>query len=750
MRIAVDSMAKAHKQVTLKRWVSIGLLAMLGGAAVLYFFGRGYTGKVAEFREAPPSHLMKVATGEQDMSRQCVECHRQQFQEWLGSQHALAQRLVTADENRIFTNEKVPAGQSVVPSVAGGIPVFRDKSTAELWPARAAIGVTPLVQYLLPFPGGRLQVAPLSFDPHKQDWFDAQDPPRVPEDWSYFRNRGMTWNSQCAFCHTTDLQKNYHIATDSYSTTWSAMGISCTQCHGDMTAHLADPKNPAKNPRMAADRVVDNCASCHARREELTSRFKPGELFADHYRLTLPDQPGIYYADGQVRDEDFEYGSLLLSRMGHKGVTCMNCHNPHTGRLKLPADNNALCLSCHSAPGQNGAVVIAPETHTFHKAGTPGSRCIDCHMAQNVYMVRDPRRDHGFVSPDPQLTIELGIPNSCNRCHADKSPAWARDQVNSWYGADKMESRRAHQRARVIHRAQSGRAEFDPELLSMAKSEEIAAWRATLVALLAPWRDQSEVQKALRGWLSDPSPLVRAAAIRTMTYAGGPVDIPDAVFHDPVRFVRLEAAWRRALNGQPVPDIEELRAYIDNQSDQPAGAAKQAQWALARNDLPAAVTWARKAASWDRTSAPSQEMLAMVLYSAGDRAAARKAFATAMQLEPAQASPAFSLGLLLAEEGDLTGAIAAFEKAVAADEGFGRAWYNLGLARFQSGDTDKALEALRRAEAGMPGSGDAAYAAATILVQKGDKKAALAALDRALAQDPQHAPAKQLRSELRR
>lgn len=743
-------MPKAHKQGPIRRWFSIVLMMMLAAAAVVYFLGRGYRNKVVELPEVPSAHLMKVATGEQDLSRQCVECHQQQFHEWFASQHALAQRLVTAEEGSIFASEMVPSGQTVVPSSSGGIPVFRDKRTAELWPVRAAIGVTPLVQYLLPFPGGRLQIAPLSFDPHKQEWFDAQAPPRAPEDWSYFRNRGMNWNSQCAFCHTTDLQKNYDIATDSYSTTWSAMGISCTQCHGDMEAHMSDPKNPAKNPRVAADRIMDNCASCHARREELTGRFKPGELFDDHYRLALPDQPGIYHPDGQVLDEDFEYGSLLLSRMGHRGVTCLNCHNPHSGRLKLPADNNALCLSCHSAPGQNGAVVIAPEKHTFHKAGTAGSRCIDCHMAQNVYMVRDPRRDHGFVSPDPQLTIELGIPNSCNRCHADKSTEWARDQVNSWYGAGKMESRRARQRARVIHRAQLGGTEFDPGLLAMAKSEEIAAWRATLVALLAPWRDRSDVQEALRDWLSDSSPIVRAAAIRSMTYAGGPVDIPDTLLRDPVRFVRLEAAWRRALDGQPVPDVEELRAYVDQQSDQPTGAAKQAQWALARNDLPAAVTWARKAANWDRTSAPSQEMLAMVLYSAGDRAGARKAFEAAIRLEPPQASPAFSFGLLLAEEGDLKGAIAAFEKAVAADEGFGRAWYNLGLARFQSGGTNEALEALRRAEATMPGSGDAAYAAATILIQKGDKKAALAALERALAQDPRHVPSRQLRSELLR
>jgi len=449
-----------------------------------------------------------------------------------------------------------------------------------------------------------------------------------------------------------------------------------------------------------------------------------------------------------VLDEDFEYTSFRLSRMGHKGVSCLDCHNPHSGKLVLPVENNALCLSCHAPPGSNGAVPIVAAAHTFHAEGQPGSRCVDCHMAQTTYMVRDPRRDHGFVSPDPQLTIDVGIPNSCNRCHSDQTPEWAAEWTDRWYGKEKMESRRSRQRARVIVRAQSGPEEFDPALLDMAESEEIDAWRATLVMLLAPWSQRSDVAEALRGWLLDPSAMVRSAAVRAASSFEAPVEFPPAIVNDPARLVRIDAAWALALRRNPAANLDQITSYLANQSDQPTGALKQAQLAMAQENSPKAVAWATKAAGWDRSSAAAQEMLAMVKYSAGDIPGARAAFERAIALEPTNAQFPFSLALLLAESGDLKGSIGAFECAVKADEHFGRAWYNLGLAYSQYGDPEKALNALRQAERNSSGSPDAAFAAATIHLRQKDPAAARAALLRALQTDPTHAPSRNLLRQL--
>ena len=50
-----------------------------------------------------------------------------------------------------------------------------------------------------------------------------------------------------------------------------------------------------------------------------------------------------------------------------------------------------------------------------------------------TYMQVDPRRDHSFRVPRPDLTEKLGVPNTCNTCHADQTPRWAAQHIEKWY-----------------------------------------------------------------------------------------------------------------------------------------------------------------------------------------------------------------------------------------------------------------------------------------------------------------------------
>lgn len=45
-------------------------------------------------------------------------------------------------------------------------------------------------------------------------------------------------------------------------------------------------------------------------------------------------EEGVYYPDGQILEEDYEWGSFIQSKMYHEGVTCSDCHDPHTARLR--------------------------------------------------------------------------------------------------------------------------------------------------------------------------------------------------------------------------------------------------------------------------------------------------------------------------------------------------------------------------------------------------------------------------------
>jgi hypothetical protein len=141
----------------------------------------------------------------------------------------------------------------------------------------------------------------------------------------------------------------------------------------------------------------------------MTGNFSPGQSFFDEYQLQILDESDTWYADGQVHGEDYEFASFLSSKMSQRGVICLDCHNPHSGKTILTG--NDLCMRCHGGSYSN-APVIQPLTHSHHVLAGSGNQCISCHMPVTVYMQVHARHDHGFTVPDPLLTKELGIPNA--------------------------------------------------------------------------------------------------------------------------------------------------------------------------------------------------------------------------------------------------------------------------------------------------------------------------------------------------
>jgi hypothetical protein len=112
--------------------------------------------------------------------------------------------------------------------------------------------------------------------------------------------------------------------------------------------------------------------------------------------------------------------------MYRRGVTCMDCHEPHA--LKLRAEGNAPVRAV------TAAAAFDTGQHHFHKAGSKGAQCVECHMPAQAYMVVDPRRDHSIRVPRPDLSESLGTPNACTGCHEDRRPRWAASAMDQWYG----------------------------------------------------------------------------------------------------------------------------------------------------------------------------------------------------------------------------------------------------------------------------------------------------------------------------
>ena len=427
---------------------------------------------------------------------------------------------------------------------------------------------------------------------------------------------------------------------------------------------------------------------------------------------------------------------------------CLDCHDPHSTKTILPAADNMLCLQCHAEPGRvqpNGtrAVPIDPLAHSHHAAGSTGNQCVTCHMPTTTYMQRAPRHDHGWLRPDPLLTKELGIPNACNRCHTDKTTDWAIESSVAWYGA-KLESAQ-RTRTRAIAAAQANQPAAPAALLAVLAKEDVPAWRATLLDLLTPFERTAPVVAVAQTSLTARDPLERAAAVRLLNGHAPSHDRLLALLRDPVRLVRLDAAW--ALSAElpaDSPSRRELDAYFALSLDQPGGQLRAGQDLANRGHYAAAEKAIRLAVQWDPNSPGIYEALGFVLNAQGNASPAAAAFFRSAQLQPRDAPAAYRAALAFAEARQPADAEIAFRQAIERDPRFDRAWYNLGLLLAQTNRLPAAADALRQAESLAPASPDYPYALATVLLRSGDRDGARAAARRTLALDPSRTDARQL------
>ncbi len=681
-------------------------------------------------------------------SDSCRICHEGIFEKWQASHHALANRKMDAMmDDPAFSPERRLVSDGVESGFRRseeGFEIETANRAGELqrFHPEMVLGHEPLRQYLVPFPNGRWQTTQVAWDPEKQEWFDVYEGEgRQPAEWGSWTNRGMNWNAQCAFCHMTNYNKGYELETDSYRSTWSAMGITCYQCHGSMEGHteaVEDPTYRKSPPDLAA--TMDNCASCHSRHEELTGSFRSGDSYGDHFRLQLPVDARLYYPDGQVRDEVYVYGSFRMSRMGQAGVTCLDCHDAHSAELIAPVSNNALCMTCHAKPGIRNAPPIEPVAHSHHEAGSSGNLCIECHMPKTTFMKRDPRRDHGFTVPDPLMTRELGIPNACNACHADQSVAWAEEWVEKWYG-ERMR-RPERRRTRALAKAHAGDPAATGALLELLKVEQNPIWRATMITLLRPASTRPEVRRLLLESTRDADSLIRSAAVQVLGEDHTSRKYSRALVKDASRSVRLAAAWNLRDELHPsAPAFRELTQYLDFHADQPAGAGLRAQFAFARGNTANAEAWFRKAVAWDPSSAAALENLALLQNARGRPEEALTTFTKATLLDPGNARYPFMMALIHSESGRRGEAERLLGKAVELDPGFARGWYNLGLIHAEQERLGAAIELMKKAEALDPHSPDAAYARATLHFRRGEVEEAREAAKRTLRINPDHAQA---------
>ena len=680
------------------------MLALFACAAILISVSQSQPEDMFPGLEAVRDQMADPAAEHADPAN-CLACHAEAHAAWLESHHAVANADWTAsDRGRLrldptdaFEQRRMQWDTSVRP------PVLEEPGTLP-HPVVGTIGVTPLIQNLLLAPDGRIQAHDVAWDTDLGEWFSVFEgepgPPRQPGEWGHWTGQGMNWDANCAWCHMTDFRKNYDAETDTYERTWSSMAITCAQCHPGMKTHMDQIRNGNAyfKESLTPAQHMDNCATCHSRREHLTAdRFAAGERYEDHFQLTLADIQGVYHPDGQVIGENYVYGSLQMSRMGTAGVTCMDCHDSHSGGFILPIDNNALCMRCHGS-GLKDAPRINPTQHSQHPANSPGNLCVECHMPSTKFMGRDPRRDHSFSNPDPLLSQELGIPNACNTCHTTQSNAWALKHTNEWYGENMNQARR--ERARLVQAIWDGADGTRERLQAALAAEKNRFWRATYIALFRQTGLDQASYEQIHGMLSDPDPLVRTAVVQVLGLDNIEPARRSNLLNDPVRSVRIAAQ----LSQPPGSLNPELLEYLEQTADSTFGALRLAAHEQARGNPGMARELARRATRFDQHNPEAYRLAAIQLHTSGDTEGARKLLLDALRMLPGDPVILFNLGLLSAESTDLNSAFGYLQRAIKARPEYEDAWYNLIVLYWQNGDMPTARLKLQEALRTLPGS----------------------------------------------
>ena len=378
--------------------IGAAALVLLAGAAAYWWQGSGQK----RSGDAGGEKLAYVG------SETCATCHRDQAALWHGSQHHHAMAHASDDtvlgdfndasfdyhgvRSRFFKKDGKFLVETDGPD--GKLATFEVKYT---------FGLDPLQQYLVEFPDGRVQALSLSWDSRPKEeggqrWFHLYPHEDIRhDDILHWTKLNQNWNFMCAECHSTGVRKNYDATTDSFHTTWAEISVGCETCHGKGSGHVAWAKgawpfakdDPSKGlsvrfdersgvtwardadsgqPRRSAipanvRKEVETCGLCHARRGQISEDWVPGRPLSDTHIVALMTQ-GIYQPDGQMQDEVYNYGSFKQSKMYAAGVTCSDCHDPHSAKLKLAGDK--VCTQCH-------AETYTTAAHTIIRAQAPRS-----------------------------------------------------------------------------------------------------------------------------------------------------------------------------------------------------------------------------------------------------------------------------------------------------------------------------------------------------------------------------------------
>ncbi|GAB5557708.1 MAG: tetratricopeptide repeat protein [Schleiferiaceae bacterium] len=625
----------------------------------------------------------------------CSSCHAAETKDWESSHHAHSmeppqrESILAPFDGEEYAANKV-SYRFYVEGEKFWVEITEKDQPAQSFEIAYTFGYTPLQQYLVELPNGKLQTLRVSWDTEEKKWFHQYKGDIIPvHDWLHWSQQSMNWNSMCADCHSTDVRKNYNPFTQEYQTQFAEVNVSCESCHGPGSLH-AESAGADKGKTLAneaPENYINTCGACHSRRSKLLDGHDHDADFYDQYHLTSLD-PAHYQLDGQIEDEDFVLTSFLSSKMSHRDVNCADCHNPHTNALKLEGNN--LCLQCHQPQ-------YAKKEHHFHPEESNGAQCINCHMPGKTYMGNDYRRDHSFRVPRPDQSLVYGTTNACTQCHTDQSDAWAAKFIAEQYGPDRPHHFSDSLLAGRVNGSMSA-------LISVVKDTAFADLaRASALESLGSFPAEAWWPQISSIAPRHPSPQIRAAVQMALfsQVSDQWITVISNGLKDKATNVQL-MAYRNALRLppeiRPSGDMVALQStyekYLEFNADFKEGRNHWAEYAQINGDRAQAILRFTESLAIDSVQPEPYVNLAILYSQEYQNDKAEEILSTLHEQFPQDDYGYYLHGLLLLETGDNDRAIAYLEKAIDINPFNDNYWRNLVNA-YEATGNQKGIDRLR-------------------------------------------------------
>jgi hypothetical protein len=467
--------------------------------------------------------------------------------------------------------------------------------------------------------------------------------------------------SNCQNCHGSQITLQFDAAAHAYQTHFQTLRINCESCHGGARRHVELVSRPdwKKNPDLGLAALATQskaesmatCHQCHATKDAIRDDpYLPGAPLEDYFSLKLAaliDSP--FLPDGRVRrfsyQSNHEYSDCYLNG----SMTCVDCHDPHAQGYRdvfgqrLPGRfDNRQCTGCHASKE------LAAEAHSHHPAGSPGNLCVSCHMpylqhqgvGQHLVFMRS---DHSIPIPRPAFDRALGIENACQKCHADRDPAWHQATVDEWFG----------------------RLKPHPSLVAaLAQTNATRSVREAAERFLAPDARHAMAQAAglarfIEEWVRPEATPADDEAVRRLTLLA----------LDPDR--DLQALALMALHVGYGAQADAQKIVESRLKELPADDSVRGRWAIAadqlggmlgvQGDLAAAMACFRKGLAVQPLNEVILSHLALAEFRGGQGDAALRTLQRAIEIRPGKAALHFQLAQLYAQLQRRAEAVAALE-----------------------------------------------------------------------------------------